>query len=78
MDDNELRRTVKRLYPLSLKWAKRVDHMPTQQVYAIHLRQCEMEDEERILEEKKQQMREALLDEQSPERIEEYLQATLF
>lgn len=78
VNEQEIRDQVKRMYPLSLKWSKRVDRMPFAQVFAIHLRQCQMEDQERELREKKQQMREALLEEGSPEKVEEFLQATLF
>jgi hypothetical protein len=52
--------------------------MPIAQVFAIHRRQCQIEDEERELLEKKQDMRAALLEEGSPEKMEEFLQASLF
>lgn len=77
MNDNDLRRHVKRLYPLSKKWAERVDKMSIAQVYRIHLRQCRIQDEERKLQEKKQQMREALLDEH-PAKVDLFLQTSLF
>lgn len=77
MNESEVRESVKSMYPLSEKWAKRVDKMSTQQLYAIHRRQLEVEEEEQELREKKQQMREALLEER-PDAVEEFLQASLF
>jgi hypothetical protein len=78
VNEKEVRAHVKQMYPLSLKWAARVDKMPIEQVFAIHRRQCQIEDEERELQEKKQDMRAALLEEGSPEKMEEFLQASLF
>lgn len=77
MNEAEVRKQVKSMYPLSNKWAERVDKMSTQQLYAINRRRLEVEEEERELREKKQQMREALLEER-PEAVEEFLQASLF
>lgn len=51
--------------------------MSIAQVYRIHLRQCRIQDEERKLQEKKQQMREALLDEH-PAKVDLFLQTSLF
>lgn len=78
MDDNELRQVVKLLYPLSKKWHKRVDQMPIAQVYQIHLRQCRIQDYERDLQEKKSQLRIALLDEGTSRTDQPCLQGTLF
>lgn len=77
MNENEVRRHVKLMYPLSNKWHERVDKMSLQQLYAIHRRQLEVEEEERELADKKKQMREALLEEQ-PNAVERFLQASLF
>lgn len=77
MNETEVRKKVKSMYPLSQKWAKRVNEMSDQQLFAVHRRQCEVEDEERELLEKKQQMREALLEER-PDAIDQFLQASLF
>lgn len=77
MNEAEVRKKVKSMYPLSNKWHARVDKMSTQQLYAIHRRQMEVEEEEQELLEKKRLMREALLEER-PEAVEEFLQASLF
>lgn len=77
-NEEDIRSVVKSMYPLSSKWAKRVDAMPFHQVYAIHLRQCRVEDEERKLRELKQEMREALLEENSEDKLDEFLQEPLF
>jgi fructosamine-3-kinase len=78
MNENEIRRSVKRMYPLSKKWAKRVDRMPVYQLFAIHRRQCQIEFEEQELRKKKQEMREALLEERSEDKVLEFLQTSLF
>jgi hypothetical protein len=77
MNESQVRKYVKSMYPLSNKWSERVDKMSTQQLYAIHRRQLEVEEEERELAEKKREMREALLEER-PDAVEEFLQASLF